>query len=183
MTGLTAEESDERTIKRRDSLRDIKMYRHHVQFTDFNEKLLTQVEKKDDVIKDLREANQDFQDEVLALEEENLTLKDNLHKSNSDLKNTKLELEDLKKRVANYGMIEVLEIDLARQKELVKEVESRLSEKQSDYSQKLQNWKEQLEQQREKISELEEYKLKYEELTEGQQGEKFNYELKKDIDE
>ena len=81
----------------------------------------------------------------------------------SELDKLRHENEDFKTR-ANIGMIDILEMDLKREKDVVNDLKTRLEDKQNEYANKLQSYESIFKEYREKNNELEDYRIKYEKL-------------------
>jgi len=128
----------------------------------YDKKLLDRVRKNEDELFDIRKDKRSLQEQVLSLEEENTILKDELAKATGQLETLKHENTDFKKR-ANIGMIDILELDLKRERELVVDLRTRLDDKQKEYRHKFEYYQEKFDEYRKRISELEEYKQKYDE--------------------
>jgi chromosome segregation ATPase len=104
-----------------------------------------------------------YKESLEKVEEENQSLKNTLALVQGELQKLKIQNDDFKSR-ANIGMIDCLELDLKREKEFVADLRAKLDDKQNEYTRKLKTYTERFEEYRARINELEEYRVKYEEL-------------------
>jgi len=107
---------------------------------------------------------------LIDIEAENLKLKVQLQQKTVDFNNLKLQADDFKKR-AKIELLECLELELDQKKGQVKDLSARLEEKQKEYNRKLQNYQDQYDEYRTRIRDLEEYRVKYEDLLSEQSKE------------
>lgn len=86
-----------------------------------------------------------------------------LNKSEAIIETQKISLIDLRGR-ANIGLLGVLELDLAKEKEINQELGIRVQDKANEYRQKLQQYQRRFEEQKDKINELENVKEEYKKI-------------------
>lgn len=174
-------ESDEEIIspfKKKLSLKNEKSFKFNQDF------LLEKLDKTEKQLNQLQAKSREKDETVINLEHENQLLKDELSKLKAKFDGLNMENEDFKKR-ANIGMIDVMELELKQKKQQVKELSSRLEDKQKEYSRKLQSYQDQFNEYRNRISELEDYRVKYENLldkVEDKTGEVADEDLKEEYE-
>ena len=117
---------------------------------------------EDELIK-LKKELKKCQTRIVLLEEENSQLINSQGTMANELDKLRHENEDFKTR-ANIGMIDILEMDLKREKDIVKDLKTRLDDKQNEYASKLQSYEGIFKEYRIKNNELEDYRIKYQKL-------------------
>jgi chromosome segregation ATPase len=137
---------------------------------DFSQGLLDKMDKNEKELIDVKSQLKEKNSKIIDLEAENTKLRDQLKQKNSDFERLNLENEDFKKR-AKIELLDCLELELNQKKQQVKDLSSRLEEKQKEYNRKLQNYQDQYEEYRVRIRDLEEYRVKYEEMLSQQSKE------------
>lgn len=135
--------------------------------SDFSKNILEKYDESEKELFHLRKTQKEQSSRITDLETENQSLKSKLEKKTSELEKLAFENEDFKKR-ANIGMTEILELELNQKKEQVKLLTSKLEEKQKEYHRKIEDYHEKYDNNRKRINDLEEYRIKYEELRANQ---------------
>lgn len=125
--------------------------------------ILRQIDQNKEQILSLKQKNSKLESQLIILESENQHLQDKLSRALSDLDALRHENRDFKDR-ANIGLLECLELDLKREREINNDLKFRIDDKQKEYRTKLQNYCDRFEEYRNRISELEEYRTRYEDL-------------------
>ena len=130
------------------------------------DQLLSKLDINEERVRFLESENESLVNKVQDLEGTLLQKTEELEKATNELKHQKFQNQDFKDR-ANIGLIDCLEMDNKRLKELNQELKARLDDKQREYQKKLGSYQERFEEYRERANDLESYRVKYEEVKRG----------------